>query len=122
MFQKGKSARITNKIGAFVLIIAAGAVHRLKRLTKGVFDLKSVEKALKQGDFIPESIQRLFRDEEPQKVKEVLTKTMNFEEDEDLLNSSTLRNMYRMDNYNHNLRKYETYRKYTVFIRFFRKQ
>ena len=122
MFQKGKSARWTNKIGAFVLIITAGALHRVKGLTKGVFDLKSVEKALKEGDFIPERIQRLFRDEGPHKVKENLKKTMNLEDDEDLFNSTTLRNLYKMDTYNHNLRKYETYRKFTVFMRFFRKQ
>ena len=47
---------------------------------------------------------------------------MNLEDDEDLFNSTTLRNLYKMDTYNHNLRKYETYRKFTVFMRFFRKQ
>ena len=119
MFRKGKSARFANKIGAFVLIIAAGTLHRIKKITNGVYNLKNMEKILKQGDLIPESIQRLFRDDE--KPKETLQKT-DIKENADFFQSSALRKIRQMDLYNEKLRVYESYRKYSVFRRLFQKK
>ncbi len=119
MFRKGKSARFANKIGAFVLITAAGTLHRIKKITNGIYNMKSMEKILNQGDLIPESIQRLFRDDE--KSKEPLKKK-DLKETADLYQSSALRKIRQMDLYKEKLRVYESYRKYSVFARLFRKK
>lgn len=120
MFRKGKSARISNKIGAYVLIITAGTLHRIKKMTKGVFDLKNIEKQLKDGDIIPESIQRLFRDEEKKATLENSPNMMGFKKPEIYINPQ-LKKVQEWDSYNDNLRVYESYRKFSVFSRLFNK-
>lgn len=119
MFRKGKSAKLTNKIGAFILIITAGTLHRIQRVSKGVFNLNKLEKVFKEGDLIPESIQKLFRDEE---IKPKIRNTMNFQEGDEFFQSQVLKKMLERDTYNENLRNYENYRKYSILMRVFRKK
>ena len=123
MFRKGKSAKLGNKIAAFVLILTAGTIHRIKKISKGVFDLKSIEKQLKEGDLIPESIQRLFRDAEKlSKLSktEDSSQVMGFKKTE-LYQTPTLKRIQEWDAYNDNLRVYESYRKFSILARIFRK-
>ena len=119
MFRKGKSAKLANKIGAFVLIISAGLIHRAKKLSKGVFDWKTFEKSINEGDIIPESIKRLFKDELFQMKQAPKTKS-EFKPDVELFKLPALKHMHETEEYYEKLRVYESYRKYSIFMRLFK--